>query len=54
MIMTTRLPEDIYTYYAQALDLLSTDHPHYEEIRKLLAEQVIDELHDHTYSRTNQ
>ena len=51
--MTIRNTEDIYTYYQQALDLLATDHPHYEEVRKLLAEQVIDELHDHTYSRTD-
>ena len=44
--MTTRSLEDIYTYQRQALDLLKKDHPHYEEIKKLLEEQVQDELLD--------
>ena len=39
-----RTLEDIYTYQKQALDLLSKDHPHYEEIKVLLTEQINDEL----------
>ena len=44
--MMTRSTEDIYTYYQQAKDLLSTDHPHYQEIYNLLEDQVADELRD--------
>ena len=54
MIMTntmTRLPEDIYNYEQQALDLLSLDHPHYDEIKSLLTDQINDELHDYYHSR---
>ena len=39
-----RTLEDIYTYQKQALDLLSEDHPHYEEIKVLLTEQINDEI----------
>ena len=39
-----RTLEDIYTYQKQALDLLDKDHPHYEEIKVLLTEQINDEL----------
>ena len=39
-----RTIEDIYTYQKQALDLLSEDHPHYEEIKVLLTEQINDEI----------
>ena len=39
-----RTTEDIYTYQKQALDLLSKDHPHYEEIKVLLTEQINDEI----------
>ena len=42
----TRSTEDVYTYYKQALDLLKEDHPHYEEIKKLLIDQVNDELNE--------
>jgi len=45
--MTTRSLEDIHTYYQQALDLINEDHPHFEEIKRLLIDQVNDELHDH-------
>jgi len=47
--------KDIYSYEKQALDLLSKDHPHYEEIKDLLSAQVNDQLHDlnHTISRTD-
>ena len=45
---TTRTAEDIYTYQKQALDLLNKDHPHYDEIRLLLTDQVLDDLDDCT------
>ena len=51
--MTTRSLEDIYTYQKQALDLISKDHPHYEEIKQLLTEQVQDEVWEHANTRTN-
>jgi len=41
-------PDDVYTYYNQALQMLSK-HPHYEEVRKHLLAQVQDELAD-TYN----
>ena len=40
----TRTIEDIYSYEKQALDLLDEDHPHYEEIKVLLTEQINDEI----------
>ena len=43
-------PDDVYTYYNQALQMLSKDHPHYEEVRKHLLAQVQDELSD-TYNK---
>ena len=51
--MMTRSLEDIYTYQRQALDLLNEDHPHYEEIKQLLTEQVNDEVWEHANTRTN-
>jgi len=42
----TRSHDDIISYEKQALDLLSKDHPHYEEIKKLLVDQINDEIHD--------
>lgn len=47
----TRSLDDIYSYEKQALDLLGEDHPHYDEIKKLLIQQVNDEIHDHFHSR---
>ncbi len=41
-----RTPEDIYTYQKQALDLLDKNHPHYDEIRLLLTDQIMDDLDD--------
>ena len=38
--------EDIYSYQKQALDLLDKDHPHYDEIRLLLTDQIMDEVND--------
>ena len=43
--------EDIYNYEKQALDMLDKDHPHYDEVRKLLIDQINDEIHDLTYTR---
>ena len=51
--MTTRSLEDIISYEKQALDLLPLDHPHYDEIRRLLADQINDEIRDHANTRTN-
>lgn len=50
MTMTTRTMDDIYSYQKQALDLLSTDHPHYDEIKQLLTQQIDDEID--TYAHT--
>ena len=48
--MMTRSLEDIHGYYKDALDLLSEDHPHFEEIKSLLNSQVIDELNDYDHT----
>ena len=45
--------DDIVSYEKQALDLLSEDHPHYDEIRSLLTEQINDEIRDYANSRTD-
>ncbi len=45
--MTTRSLEDIISYEKQAMDLLPLDHPHYNEIRDLLIDQVNDEVQDY-------
>ena len=51
--MTTRSLEDIITYEKQALDLLKEDHPHYDEIRSLLTDQINDEIRDYANSRAD-
>jgi len=51
--MTTRSLEDIYNYEQQALDLLNKDHPHYDEVRSLLVDQINDEIHDYAHTRTD-
>jgi hypothetical protein len=51
--MTTRSLKDIYSYEQQALDLLDKDHPHFDEIRSLLVDQINDEIHDYAYTRAN-
>jgi len=46
--------EDVYTYASQALDMIEREkdtNPNYEEIKKLLTDQVNEELNDVTYSR---
>ena len=51
--MMTRSLEDILTYEKQALDLLPLNHPHYEEIKQLLTDQINDEIRDYAHTRTN-
>ena len=46
----TRSLEDIISYEKQALDLLPLDHPHYQEIRDLLVQQINDEVYDYAHS----
>ena len=48
--MTTRSLEDIISYEKQALDRLPLDHPHYQEIRDLLMDQINDEVYDYAHS----
>ena len=48
-----RSMDDIINYEKQALDLLSLNHPHYEEIRQLLTDQINDEIRDYAYTRTD-
>ena len=45
--MMTRSIDDIISYEKQALDLLKEDHPHYEEIKTLLTDQINDEIRDY-------
>ena len=45
--------DDVYTYHKQALDMLSKDHPHYDEVRKHLLAQIQDELSDRYNGRPN-
>ena len=55
--MTTRSfkrsMEDIVSYEKQALDLLPLNHPHYEEIKQLLTDQINDEIRDYAYTITD-
>ena len=46
-------PSDVYTYYNQALQMLSPKQPHSEEVRKHLLAQVQDELADTYNGRPN-
>ena len=43
----TRTIDDVISYHKQALDLLDKNHPHYDEIKALLIDQINDELHDY-------
>ena len=49
----TRSLDDIKSYEKQALDLLPLDHPHYEEIKTLLTDQINDEIRDYAHTRTD-
>ena len=51
--MMTRSLEDIISYEQQALDLLPLDHPHYNEIKDLLIDQVNDEVQDYANTSSN-
>ena len=51
--MTTRSLDDIISYEKQALDLLPLDHPHYQEIRDLLMDQINEELYDYAHTVTD-
>ena len=51
--MMTRSLDDIISYEKQALDLLSKDHPHYEEIKQLLTDQINDEIRDYANDSAN-
>ncbi len=51
--MMTRSLDDIISYEKQALDLLPLDHPHYEEIKALLTDQINDEIRDYAHTRTD-
>ena len=46
----TRSIDEVYSYEKQALDLIKKDHPHYEEIKSLLIDQINDELHDYKHT----
>ena len=51
---STKIPSnDIYTYEKQALDSLPKDHPHYEEIKDLLINQINDDLRTHANTSTD-
>ena len=46
----------VYSYASQALDMLERErdtNPNYNEIKKLLTDQVNEELHDVTYSKVS-
>ena len=45
----TRTFDDVISYQKQALDLLDKDHPHYDEIRLLLTDQILDDIDDCKY-----
>ena len=45
--------KDIYTYEKQALASLPKDHPHYEEIKDLLINQINDDLRTHANTSTD-
>ena len=48
--------KDVYTYASQALDMLEREkdiNPNYNEIKKLLTDQVNEELHDVTNSKVS-
>ena len=48
-----RTLDEIMTYEKQALDLLPMDHPHYQEIRDLLTDQINDQIRDYAYTKSN-
>ena len=54
MTKKTFIPsDDVYTYHKQALDMLPKDHPHYEEVKEHLYNQIKDELVDKYHTRAD-
>ncbi len=53
MMTHLRNLDDIVSYEKQALDLLDKNHPHYDEIRSLLTEQINDEIRDYANTRAD-
>ena len=49
--MMTLSKKEILEYEQRALESIPKDHPHYEEIHKLLIDQVNDDLKTHANSR---
>ena len=49
----TRSLDDIISYEQQALDLLDSNHPHYDEIKSLLTDQINDGIRDYANTRTD-
>ncbi len=45
--------DEIYSYEKQALDSIPKDHPHYDELRRLLIDQINDQIDDVTHSKPN-
>jgi hypothetical protein len=45
--------EHILDYFEKAVNAIPKDHPHYHEIRKLLIQQVNDDLHDETHGQAD-
>ena len=45
--------DEIYSYEKQALDSIPKDHPHYDELRALLIDQINDQIDDATHSKPN-
>ena len=46
----TRSLKDINDYYNEALNSIDLDHPHYDEIKDLLKDQVADEVYDYAHT----
>ena len=51
--MMTRSLDDIIEYEQLALKQLCFDHPHYNEIKSLLIDQVNDEIEDYANTCSN-
>ena len=48
--------KDVYTYASQALDMIEREkdiNPNYNELKKLLTDQVEDEIRDYVSSTSN-
>ena len=48
-----RTVEDVYDYFREATKSLYKDHPHYNELRTLLIDQINDEIDYVTHSKPN-